>query len=197
MNRLLDVKTKKPRIVNFYAGPGAGKSTAAAATFAELKYRGVNCEYIQEYAKDAAWEKRGPKVFQAQEYIFGKQHFRFSRVCEEVEVLITDSPILLGLAYMPDDFNLPALRDVIVQAYCNYDNIDVLLTRKKAYNPAGRNQTEDQAKELDGVIKNLIAKYHVPYVTMDSSRQVPLRVIEIMQWRWGRDIPALYNVNSD
>lgn len=184
---------KRPKIINFYGGPGTGKSTAAAATFAELKYRGVNCEYIQEYAKDAAWEKRGPKVFLAQEYIFGKQHFRFARVCEEVDVLITDSPILLGLAYMPIDFNMPSLRNVIKEAYSNYDNVDIFLVRKKAYNPKGRNQTEDEAKLLDGKINTLLDDNKIPYITMDSSRAVPLQVIERMQWKWGREIPALYN----
>ena len=64
--------------------PEQGRAQQPAALFAELKYRGVNCEYITEYAKDATWEKRGPKVFQAQEYIFGKQHFHLARVIEEV-----------------------------------------------------------------------------------------------------------------
>ena len=47
---------KRTKIVNLYGGPGTGKSTTAAALFAEMKIRGVNCEYIQEYAKDKAWE---------------------------------------------------------------------------------------------------------------------------------------------
>ena len=33
-------------VVNLYAGPGAGKSTLSAYTFAKLKMAGVNCELI-------------------------------------------------------------------------------------------------------------------------------------------------------
>ena len=43
-------------VVNFFAGPGAGKSSMAAGLFAELKFRGVNCELATEYAKDKVWE---------------------------------------------------------------------------------------------------------------------------------------------
>lgn len=148
----------KPRCLNLYAGPGTGKSTTCAALFAELKYLGHNVEMILEYAKDAAWEQRGPKFFRAQDLIFGKQHFRLSRVAEEVEFIITDSPLLLSLVYMPEDFNIPSLRQVIKDAYNNYENLDIFLNRsvEKPYNPKGRNQTEDEAKEIDGKIRRML-----------------------------------------
>lgn len=50
----------KPRIVNIFAGPRTGKSTTATALFAELKYHGVNCEYVPEYVsqiKDVLLQK--------------------------------------------------------------------------------------------------------------------------------------------
>ena len=39
-------------MVNFYAGPGSGKSTMAAAIFSRLKWKDVNCELVTEFAKD-------------------------------------------------------------------------------------------------------------------------------------------------
>lgn len=80
----------KTKVINLYGGPGTGKSTTAGALFAEMKFRGINCEYVQEYAKDKAWEFGTnhlgiPKVFQAQEYIFGKQHFRLRRCAQDVD----------------------------------------------------------------------------------------------------------------
>jgi len=47
---------KKTVLINFYAGPGAGKSTTSAKIFAALKDRGECAELIQEYVKTWAWE---------------------------------------------------------------------------------------------------------------------------------------------
>ena len=173
------------RVVNLYGGPGTGKSTTAAALFAEMKYRGVNCEYIQEYAKDKAWEFGTnhlgvPKVFQAQEYIFGKQHFRMRRCATDVDLIITDSPLFLGLVYMPDDFPLPSLRSTIREAYDLYDNLDVFLVRTKPYNTKGRFQTEQEAKTLDKVIKAMLDEQGVSYSLIDSGRAAVDQIIEKM-----------------
>ena len=137
------------KVINLFAGPGTGKSTTCAATFAELKYLGVNTEMVTEYAKDAVWERRGEKLFRAQEYIFGKQHFRLSRVADEVDFAITDSPLLLSLVYMPEDFYLPTLRQTIKEAHDRYESINIFLNRNKPYNPKGRTQNENEAKALD------------------------------------------------
>ena len=166
----------KTKVINLYGGPGTGKSTTAAALFAELKFQGVNCEYVQEYAKDKAWEFGTnhlgvPKVFQAQEYIFGKQHFRLRRCAQDVDVIITDCPLFLGLVYMPEDFPIPSLRTAIREAYNMYDNLDIFLVRTKAYNPKGRFQTEEQAKGLDTVVRNVLDNQQVPYHVIESGRE--------------------------
>ena len=43
-------------LVNFYAGPGTGKSSTMAGVFSELKWMGVNCEMAPEFAKEKVWE---------------------------------------------------------------------------------------------------------------------------------------------
>lgn len=174
-----------PRVVNLYGGPCAGKSTTCYALTGELKYRGYNCELVLEYAKDAAWEKRGTKLFSAQEYIFGKQHFRLSRVASEVDFVITDSPILLGLAYITEGYFLPSLRDTIVEAYRGYECLDVLLKRSgdKPYNPKGRNQDEAGAKALDVSIKDILDDLDVQYHEMIFDRSNVPAIIELMQQR--------------
>ena len=73
-------------IVNLFAGPGAGKSTAAAYIFSKLKMAGINAEYVTEFAKDKTWEEN-QKVLNCQFYISGKQAFRLARVYAPVSVL--------------------------------------------------------------------------------------------------------------
>lgn len=172
---------KKPKVINLYAGPGTGKSTTCAALFAELKYQGVNTEMILEYAKEAAWENRGPKLFNAQEYIFGKQHFRMSRVAPETDFVVTDSPLLLGLVYMPVDFKMPSLKNVIKEAYDAYDNINIFLKRNKPYNPKGRNQSEDKAKLLDIEILEMLDVFGIRFVSLEFGRENVKQIIDILK----------------
>jgi nicotinamide riboside kinase len=174
----------KTKVINLFGGPGTGKSTTAAAIFAELKFRGVNCEYVQEYAKDKAWEFGTnhlgvPKVFQAQEYIFGKQHFRIRRCAADVDVVITDCPLFLGLVYMPDDFPIPSLRMAIREAYDMYDNLNIFLVRNKPYNPKGRFQDEDRAKELDIDVKKMLDGQGVPYHVIPCGRESIQEIIDL------------------
>lgn len=171
------------RVVNLFAGPGTGKSTTCAALFAELKYSGHNTEMVLEYAKDAAWERRGEKVFKAQEYIFGKQHFRLSRVAEEVEFVITDSPVLMSTVYIPDQYFLKSLEQTCVEAHESYDSINIFLKRSlaKPYNPKGRNQDESGARALDLKIEAMLKKHSVPYTTLLFSRANVQEIILLMK----------------
>lgn len=178
----------KTKVINLYGGPGTGKSTTAGAMFAEMKYRGINCEYVQEYAKDKAWEFGTnhlgvPKVFQAQEYIFGKQHFRLRRCAQDVDIIVTDCPLFLGLIYMPEDFPIPSLRSAIREAYDMYDNLDVFLVRTKPYNTKGRFQTEEQAKGLDVDVKRMLESQAVPYLTVEAGRNAVTEIFDEMTHR--------------
>lgn len=171
------------RVINLYAGPGTGKSTTAAALFAELKYRGVNCELVTEYAKDLVW-RGASKEFTSQEYLFGKQHFRLKRLYDVVDYIVTDSPILMQAVYITPDFYLKSLKTCIYEAWQHYENLDVFLVRNtdnKAYNPVGRHQTEPEAIVKDGEISALLDEYEVPYQRLSFSRDNPRQIIRMMR----------------
>lgn len=165
------------KVINLFAGPGTGKSTTAAALFAELKYRNVNAELIQEAAKDAAWEGRSGKFFAAQQYILGEQSWRQMRLRGGVDIAVTDSPLPMGLVYMTDSFPAPSLRQMVMEDFHHYDNFNVFLVRgDKPYNSKGRLQDEDQAKQLDGLIRDMLYEQGIRYVNVpfgrDAVRQI-------------------------
>jgi hypothetical protein len=85
-------------VVNLFGGPGVSKSTNRALVFAKLKLAGMNVEEAPEFAKELVWEGRH-KALRYQQYIIGKQMWRVERLRGEVDVVVTDSPILFGLIY--------------------------------------------------------------------------------------------------
>lgn len=156
-------------VVNLYAGPGAGKSTCAAYLFAKLKMRGISAEYVTEYAKDVTWDGTKEKL-DLQVYITGKQAYRMKRVYGKVDVIVTDSPLALGCMYTDDE----AMKQVCLHEGEKYkDNwLNIFLKRSPniAYQPEGRNQTQDEAARIDADIKTMlrdVAKY--PFDEIDPT----------------------------
>jgi hypothetical protein len=156
-----------PMLINLYAGPGSGKSTTAAGVFALLKLHGINAELITEFAKDLTWEDR-KKTMDNQMYIWAKQYHRIWRVKDQVDVIVTDSPLLLSLIYgegMTESF-----KDVVFDSFKEFENINYYIKRVKPYNSIGRCQTENESKELDDKIMKLLHKYKLKYKTVDGDR---------------------------
>lgn len=155
------------KIINCFGGPGAGKSTTAMRLAADLKAAGYNAEFVQENVKGAAWEKRSTKYFNAQDLIFAKQHWDVDIVAQEVDLVITDSPILMSMCYIPWDFKLPSLRKVIREAHDAYESLNIFMKRgAKPYNPKGRNQTKEEAMVKDSEIFAMLEEQEIEYMEL-------------------------------
>lgn len=168
-------------LVNLFAGPGAGKSTTAAGVFHELKMAGVNCEFVTEYAKDLTWEERHCTL-KNQAYIFGKQVNRLHRLLGKVDLVVTDSPILLTLLYTP--LSYPKSFEPFVKDIWNeYENENYFIDRVKAYNPSGRNQTEAESRKIDRDIISLLESEAVKYTRVTGDRTAVTKILEDLAGR--------------
>lgn len=166
------------KVVNLFGGPGTGKSTTAAGLFHLMKLQSMEVELVTEYAKDLVWSERNT-MFTEQDYIFAKQNHRLRRLRGKVDWVVTDSPIILGHFYMPDDFpGKEPFSQFVNEMYDSYDNINIFLTREKAYNPNGRNQTEDEAIELDSRIKIYLATNNISFTTVLANKDAPSMILE-------------------
>jgi len=134
-------------VVNLFGVPGAGKSTGAAYVFSKLKMAGVNAELVTEYAKDKVWDG-GDAAFDNHAYIFGNQYYRLSRLEGKVDVVVTDSPIILSGFYNMNDDISEELNSLTTKAFGLYNNYNVIIDRVKGYNPNGRLQTESESDDL-------------------------------------------------
>lgn len=166
-----------PIVVNLFGGPGTGKSTTAAATFAELKRHGINAELVTEYAKELVWS-RSQHMLSNQIYIFGKQYHRMWKLMQDVDVIVTDCPLLLSMYYGREQS--VHFRNLALETFRSFDNLSVFLTREKAFNPRGRTQDEGQAREIDGAVKRLLVEHAIPHVTLPASRLAPAAVTALV-----------------
>ena len=137
-------------------------STGAAFIFSQLKMRGINCELITEYAKDKTWEKN-MEALSCQEYIFGKQSFRMKRCRDKVDIIITDSPLPLGIFYNTNPILGEHYENLVLDVFNTYENMNYALVRDKPYNPIGRNQTEAESDEIGDRIQFFLEDHNIPY----------------------------------
>jgi len=149
------------KIINIFGGPGAGKSTTAAGLFFEMKKRQLEVELVTEYAKDMTWEKRH-NVLSDQLYILAKQNRRLVRLQGQVEWVITDSPLVLGMVYRHEGYH-SLFDDFTLEVFNSYDNYNFLIGRDFEYQPAGRNQTAEEAVVVDDLIKDLLDQKEINY----------------------------------
>ena len=158
-------------IVNFFAGPGAGKSTMAAGVFYRLKSLDYNVELVQEHAKEWAWEKR-PIYCQAQ--IFGEQIARQERLRNaNLDIVVTDSPLIQSLAYTPAFYPV-GWNTVVVDFFNQFNNLNFLIKRTKKFNPLGRYHNLDQSREIDEKTHSLLNELNIPFIetTVDDIESV-------------------------
>ena len=144
----------KTLIVNFFGGPGAGKSKMAGRLFSDLKDKGFKVEYATEYAKDMTWQK-SQHVLTNQIYVFGKQQHRIWRLDGKVQIIVTDSPILNSIIYCKEDTS-ELFKELVKEEFRKRPNMNINLLRGKHYDSDGRNQTIDQAVILDNEITELV-----------------------------------------
>lgn len=173
---------KKLTVINMLSGPSVGKSTVSTFVFGHMKRAGFKVEFAPEVAKDYVWESWA-HIFSEQDYIFGQQHRLIRRlVRHDVDYVVSDSSLLLGLLYMPPSFPTtfaPFLREV----YDTYDNINIYLERNPAfpYVETGRNQTYAEAVQKDRDILKLLSDENIPFHLVMSGDDAPLKVFDIVK----------------
>lgn len=150
---------KRPKVINLFAGPGTGKSGLTGELFGKLKSEGINAEIVLEYAKDQVWQK-GYRVLDNQIYVFAKQFHRMWRCEDQVDVIITDAPLLHSIIYAQGETK--TFEKLVKEKFNMFDNINVFLNRDESnYSEVGRYHDLNQAKEIDQKIRKLVEPFGI------------------------------------
>lgn len=171
----------RTHVVNLLGGSGLGKSTMAAAIFAELKMRKQHCELVREYVKELAWAGKvvGPY---GQSVIYGRQLERESDLYNKLDIIVTDSPLILCPVYQHHYAGHDTIKHVIFKDLETAKSMDVvhlnfLLDRQKEFDPRGRYEDEKTAKLIDEKVKSFLIYHGIPYISVDCPDQDRVKFI--------------------
>lgn len=168
------------KIINLYGGPGTGKSTVAADLYALMKWEKISVELVDEYAKQLSWEKRF-KTLEDQLYVVASQNRKIQRLVGQVDYIITDSPIIMALPYAKPDYLPLYFKKLVFEVFDTYDNMNFFLNRLKPFHQQGRHHNEEQSKELDSIIKNLLDSNCVDYITVDADENAKYSILQMLR----------------
>jgi ABC-type dipeptide/oligopeptide/nickel transport system ATPase component len=159
------------KVINLFGGSGIGKSTTAAHTFAEMKYRKMHCELVREYVKMWAWQNVKPGEFD-QIYLLGKQAKYESMLYGKVDYIITDSPLLLSPIYEiyhagKQTIGMAAKNFIEYAKTKDVEHVNFVLRRNKDFDPRGRYDSAEEAKIVDNIVVNYLKENNIPYYEVD------------------------------
>jgi len=142
------------RRINLYGGPGSRKSTYAHGICNALKKEAIDIEFPTEIIKGWVYEKKMPKSYD-EFYLISKQMIEEDRFLRGgAEYVICDAPLAI-YAFYAKYYNFDYW-NIMVDMVNHYDkcykglNIFINVDRdSQDYNPLGRYQTKEEAKEAD------------------------------------------------
>lgn len=186
-------------VVNMFAGPGAGKTTCAWEIASALKKRGRVVEYVSEVAKEYVWDENTEMLdgsIKNQRSLFEEQDRRVQRLMGKVEVIVTDSPILLNAIYLKEknaDFN-----NEVINRFKKQRNFNVFVERGKKYEKEGRIHNYEESLNIDKQIQDLLSEnqfYYKKY-TYNQIRQCVENINNYVQKSNGRSLQTDFPKDS-
>ena len=163
---------ERKTVINIYGGPGAGKSTAALQLVAELKKRGINADYVSEYAKELVYTKNFDKLdgsVQNHREIFYEQKSRLDVMLAGAEVVVTDSPLPLNAVYLKDKSD--TYKQNVITQFNQYHNFNILIERDLSapFETEGRIHNLEESMEKDTEIVSMLYENQIPFQRFDRN----------------------------
>jgi hypothetical protein len=159
------------KVINLFGAPGAGKSTAAAGLFYEMKKRWFNVELVTEFAKELVWSGNA-HMLSEQNYVFSHQEHRLNRLRSKIDVAVSDAPLLLSAFYAPPHYHA-SFRQSVFDFFHSYDNLNILVRRSHRYSAVGRIQNQEESDALAAHMEQYLHANGIPYHIIEANDSGP------------------------
>ena len=148
-------------VVNIFGGPCVGKSTLAAAVYAELSQRALHCELVRAAAKSLIWREDWESLKDAQA-IHEVRYAEMLRLYGNIDAIVTDSPLLMDIIYAGEEWDY---EQVAVRHFHEFRAENYLLERSPIirYDHRGRHCTEEEAEGYSDRLREILAQYEIPH----------------------------------
>ena len=160
------------QVINIIGGPGCDKSLITSAIIVFLKLREKTIEVIPDFAKSLVWQQNF-EVLKNQYFIAQRQFEMLSLLDGQVQFLVTECSLPQVLYYnenyLDNICDIDKTRRQILEWYNQCNNINVFVERgDRKYIRTGRFQDEEQARNIDRGMLELLDRESLPYTVLPS-----------------------------
>ena len=168
------------KVINLFGGPSAGKSATAYGLCNYMKINGYSVELITEFAKDLVWSER-QQCLKNQVKVTAEQYDRQWNKNGKLDFIITDSPLLLGIIYCPEDY-FKSFKPMVWELFNSFDNINIFLERTTKYVQAGRNENEEESNAISYEIQDLLRDNDCKYKNYKADKNVVQAIVNDLKY---------------
>ena len=170
------------KIINIYGQSGSGKSTVAAGLFNLIKQESnKSVELVTEFAKTLVFSNRLEEL-RNQFYVSAMQYHNLYLLKDKIDIIVSDSPILLGLVYKnKNEYN--NLDNLLLELDCHLSPINIFLHRNNTmdFETIGRLETPEQSDEIGSQIKNILDFYKIEYHSFINDKNIHYKIYEYIK----------------
>jgi hypothetical protein len=152
-------------VVNFFGGPGGGKTTAATQLFVALKLRNADAELHYELARQFITQGQ-LSALDVQPYLFGLALYKLIQTAKNTDIVIMDSPLLLNPIY--DKWQSSAFRMLTLEEHRKFRNLNVWVNRPAVTGHSMTGRVHDYAESLllDQRIREFLKDEDIPHIEL-------------------------------
>jgi hypothetical protein len=164
------------KVINIIGGPGCDKSLFTSAIILYLNLHNKSVELIPDFAKTLVWQKDYEAL--KNQYHIAQQQFRMLELLDgQVQYLVTECSlpqVLYYNAHHPDNIcDIAKTRTQILAWYKQHNNVNILAERgEKKYVHTGRFQDENQAREIDRGLRELLRHEGLSFTSLLPKVQI-------------------------